>query len=92
MKILFTSTYSLLSRWLEFPRSCWVCILWVGYFKQLYQVDPPTASLEANGVVFLWLYPLISKESPTLNEVSIAWQYPSRWLVKQQVFVASLLN
>ena len=42
---------------------------WAEYFEQLFQVEPPTESLDAGGVVIPLPDPQISEEPPTLTEV-----------------------
>ena len=45
---------------------------WAEYFEQLYQVDPPTVSLDASDVSVPVPDPPISEEPPTLTEVRMA--------------------
>ena len=48
---------------------------WAEYFEQLYQVEPPTVSLDARGITMPVPDPPISEEPPTLAEVG--WRSPS---------------
>lgn len=60
-----TDSCSLVSKCTDYLKPCW-------YFKRLYQVNPPAISLDARGVTILVPDPHISREPPTLSEVSEA--------------------